>query len=496
MFLDSGWKGLLTGGQGGSGLQTASRGVTLRSMAETLVLGVAAVALCLWLRPRDAFFLEGRFPWPWLVPIFLALRYGSNSAILSSLILLAGWKAARLLHYPLPEAFPKGYFLGGFIAALSCGEFRDLWHSQIRREKTVREHLERRLASLVGAHQTLAQSHERLVADFLTHPPTLRDALAELPAAPGTGVAGATGGTGATGEKGRGADLDSESAHALLILLARFFQIETASLHAVTGGFLRPEPLAYLGPRRELPGRDSMVAASLATGKLCHALIPQSGDGEDPEGGQGAPGPYLVVAPMAPGGSAPVALLLVERMPFFAFQAENLRSLFAVLGYYADRLRTSSVAAPVLSRFPDCPEDFAAEYMRLHRVQAEAGPESALAALIIPGLPGNSLPEGWDAGLRTAGRSADLYWIRPGKERRLLLIALLPFCGETQARIFLTRLPGSSEAEKLVATLTPGDPIRGLEEFLSRCGLPSMPVGAAAIAAGAYAQHPVRTEGA
>lgn len=460
MLLDGGWKGIMQGGSGGQ----AARGGAWRSMGETLFLGVAAVALCLWLRPDDAFFLNG-FPWPWLVPIFLALRYGSNSAILSSLILLAGWKAARLLGYPLPAYFPKGYFLGGFIAALSCGEFRDLWHAQIRREKKVREHLETRLSTLAGAHQTLAQSHERLVSDFLTHPPTLRDALAELPAVAAEGA------------------LDAESAHALLILLARFFQIEAASLHTVTGGLPGAAPLAYIGARRDLAARDPMVAASLSTGKLCHALTPvggvgglgdgSGGVGEAGQGGQDAPGPYLAAVPMASGGAPPLALLVVERMPFFAFQAENLRALFAVLGYYADRLRTSALAAPVLSRFPDCPEDFAAEYMRLHRLRTEAGLESALAALIpLPGSPGNPRYGDWMAGLQSAGRSADLYWLRPAPERGSILIALLPFCGETQARLFLARLPGPPESEKRVAALAPGDPVRALEEFVRRCGLP------------------------
>lgn len=492
MLLDGGWKGLLQGrpgGQEGSGGQAGFPGGGFRSIGETLILGIAAVVLCMWLRPSDAFFLRG-FPWPWLVPIFLALRYGSNSAILASLILLAGWKAARVLHYPLPAEFPKGYFLGGFIAALSCGEFRDLWHSRNRREKKIREHLERRLASLAGAHRTLSQSHERLVADFLTHPPTLRDALAELPTAAGAGT-------------GRDGNLDGESAQALLILLARFFQIEAASLHAVSGGVPGPAPLAYLGPRRELAAKDPMVAAGLASGKLCHALeLPEAGGGKDAagEGLQVAAGPYLAAAPMAPGGGAPLALLVIERMPFFAFQAENLRALFAVLGYYADRLRTSALAAPVLARFPDCPEDFAAEYMRLHRLRAEAGPESALAALSLPGTPGLpgspaiGLPGEWEAGLRTAGRSADLFWLRPGTEKGCLFIALLPFCDETQARVFLARIPGAAEAEKSVATLASGDPVAALEEFVRRCGLPRAAPGADR--AGASNRDPSLMEGA
>jgi hypothetical protein len=164
-----------------------------------------------------------------------------------------------------------------------------------------------------------------------------------------------------------------------------------------------------------------------------------------------------------PGTGLPLALLVVERMPFFAFQEENLRSLFSVVGYYADRLRTAALAAPVLSRFPDCPEEFAAEYMRLHRLQREAGPESTLAALV---LPGDKLPPDWEAGPISPGRSADLFWLRPGPDGGFSLIALLPFCGETQARVFLSRLPEHAAAGKWVAPLAAGEPLPALEGFL------------------------------
>ena len=437
---------LLSGLPWAAVLRGDGRAPGLQSFGETALITAGTVGLCLWLRPSDPFFLASLFPWTWLVPILLALRYGSHSAIFSSLLLLAGWKAARLMHYPLPAGFPKGYFVGGFIAALSCGEFRDLWHAQIHKLKKTKEYLEKRLASLGAAHQTLIQSHGRLMADFLTHPPTLRDALAELP----------------DSMEGR---MDAQSAQALLILLARFFQIESAALHAVEKGRPSPIPLASLGAPRPL-AEDPLVGACLESGRLCHAV----------EGGAHVPGPYLLAAPLAPGVGSVVAVLVVERMPFFAFQAENLRGLFSVLGYFADRLESTALAARVTVRFPDCPGDFAAEYLRLHRLQEEAGLESVLAGL-VPGA--GEDPAAWMAELKSAGRAADIFWKKPITGSGSAIIALLPFCNEEQAWAYLHRLrpdgAGGYAGTTRIRTLAPGNPLDGLELFLASLAPDSVP---------------------
>ena len=55
------------------------------------------------------------------------------------------------------------------------------------------------------------------------------------------------------------------------------------------------------------------------------------------------------------------ALLVVDRMPFFALHEETLQMLNLLLGYYADGLSASALAAPLRARFADCPLDFAFE---------------------------------------------------------------------------------------------------------------------------------------
>ena len=421
---------------------------------ETATVTVGFLGFCLWLRPWDPFFLASLFPWTWLAPILMALRHGSKSALLSSLLLVLAWILARHGFYPLHGEFPKGYFLGGFIASLSCGEFRDLWQAEINREKKAKDHLEHRLASLARSHQVLSLSHDRMQAGLLAHPPTLRDALADLRAA-------------------GPASLDADSAQAFLTLLARFFQLETASLHRMGENGPEAEPIAALGPRRALDETDPLVAGTLDSGRLCHVL--QAAD-------TALPGRYLFAASLETGAGDIRALLAVEKMPFFAFHEENLRALSAILGYYADQEAGAEASARVTQELPDCPPEFAAEYLRLHRLRAESGLESALAAAILPaptpraGLSNPASPDPL-AAAREAGRGMDLFWLRQAPGSGRAVIALLPFCGESQALVFLARLEAKTQAAangagpgRKVAVLASGDPVAELRAFLA--GLP------------------------
>jgi len=384
----------------------------LPAAAESVLLPAICLSLCLWLRPKDPFFLASPFPWIWLAPMLVALRYGSAAALIASLTLAAGWSLAAAKG----SDFPHGFFLGGFITAFLCGEFRDLGLAEVRKERKTREHLGSRLDELGRAHHVLAESHERLMTDFIGHPPTLRDALAEIP-------------------RPLSGNLDAESAQALLVFLARFFQLETAALHLMEEDGLQAAPVATLGHARRLDGMEKLVAACLETRSLCHVLEEEGAPA--PTGAPastGAPGPYLFAAPIACVGGPILAVLAVERMPFFAFQEENLRGLFAALGFYADTLAAGVLAAQVIAQEPDCPGDFAAGYQRLQRLQASAGVPSVLAAKILPAGAVDESP--------VPRRGADLAWRRKLPDGSIALILLMPFCGEEQGLAALARLPG------------------------------------------------------
>ncbi len=436
--------------------------------AETCLLTAVFIGLSVGLRSSDPLFLSAPFPWCWLVPLSLALRYGSNAAILSSALLTAAWFAGRAWHWHVPDQFPTSFFLGGFISSLIAGEFRDVWKSRSRKEQKTLEHVQARLNSLAGAHSVLTQSHERLLTDFLTHPPTLRDALAALP-------------------RPAGGRLDVDSAQALLILLARFFHLQEGAIHRVTGKKIDPAPLAHLGHSRPLDPEDPLIAGCLEAGTLCHALedsVALNGlASEPPERPEGpaaprasARGTYLLAAPLSTGSfllshgdapSEPVAILVVEKMPFFAFQSENLRALNSVLGYYIDHMDEPALAAPIVNRLPDCPEAFAAEYLRLQRLRAEADVESALVAVEIPAA-GHTASE-WLSKAKAVGRGADLFWISKLPSGDYLLRGLLPFAGAAAARAFLTRIGTpvqATDSNAKVRVLGGSDPVEFLADFV------------------------------
>ncbi len=408
----------------------------LTATVESVLLPALCLICSIWLRHHDPFFLASQFPWIWVAPLLVALRHGSLGGLLASLTLFSGWSLAGLVTTMMPMEFPRGFFLGGFITTFIGGEFRDLWQAENRKQRKARHHLAMHLDDLAASHQVLAQSQDRLALDFIAHAPTLRDALAEIP-------------------RPHSGNLDRESAQALLDFLARFFQIETAALHLKDKGGLKAAPLAALGQGRHLDGTEVLIGACLRSRSLCHI-----------ENQPNATGPYLFVAPLISGKGPMLAVLAVENMPFFAFHEENLRHVSAILGYYADTLFATAQAAPVLARLPQCPADFASEYLRLHRLQAEAAMPSVLACRVLA-FEKNESTEAEDFSPRALGmRAMDGLWLHLLPDGRRAYIMLFPFLNVKQGRKALARLSLGAGPE-WVTSMTAHDPVQGLVDFLA-----------------------------
>ena len=146
---------------------------------EAVLFGVAALTLAFWLNPVDPFGTSAEFPWLWLVPAVVAMRYGSVIGLVSVLTYFGGWIALEILRFVTP-VFPQVYFLGGLILALICGQFADVWNSRQRRLRAVNAYLDERLNALTKSHFLLRLSHERLEQDLLAKPLTLRETLVRL----------------------------------------------------------------------------------------------------------------------------------------------------------------------------------------------------------------------------------------------------------------------------------------------------------------------------
>ncbi|WP_043202707.1 PelD GGDEF domain-containing protein [Paraburkholderia acidipaludis] len=380
--------------------------------AETAIITIVALALA-WLCDRaDPLLLKGGFPWLWLVPTLIALRYGVIAGLASGLLLALVWTLA----YPAGTPWPTPFFVGGGVLVILAGHFADTWNVRADRANSVNDYLNERLTALTDNHYLLRLSHERLERDLLTRPTTLRDSINELRQLSGGNAADAA--DAATRLPGTAR---------LIEFVARACQIEVAALYAMSGGKLVAGPLATVGEPFELDAADPLVTLALSSGQLAHL---KSGDI------LGSGSKYIACAPLISASGETRALLVVERMPFLSLNHDNLQLLFVLLGYYGDGLEYARATHDLMDAVPGCPSDFGLEYGRLVQLHQRSGIESSVVALSFPrDEEHDSLFEH----VLRRGRSADLAWPLQ-TSKRSVLVNLMPLADATGVAGYLTRI--------------------------------------------------------
>ena len=152
---------------------------TRAQWVEIVVISFGAVAFSWWVSPADPSLAQQKFPWLWLAPILIALRYGVMPGLLSGSVLVANvWLA---LHWGRLDAdFSAAPLFGGGLLVLLTGEFSDVWRDRNKRMEETYLYVSERLSRLTKRHLLLNLSHDRLEQEMLARPGSLRDALARL----------------------------------------------------------------------------------------------------------------------------------------------------------------------------------------------------------------------------------------------------------------------------------------------------------------------------
>ena len=392
---------------------------------ESLVLCGVAFGFSRWATPSDPFGLHHEFPWLWLVPALLSMRYGTAigiTAVTAFVLLWLSLPRLGLIALPTSAEFPKGFFLGGLILAMICGQFSDLWTSRTRRLRAVNAYLDERLSTLTKNHFLLRLSHERLEQDLLAKPLTLRETLARLRSLTASQRLAST---------QHGGALSLPGTQELIQLLGQSCQLEICALYALdaAGEFL-PEPVAQLGEVSPLDLNDPLLRYCIAEGKLAHVQTEEIAPVERSDSR------YLICAPLMPSTGEPIGLLVVEKLPFFALNDDALQLLSVLIGYYADGVRLGQIAARVLEAVPTCPPDLALDIVRLHRIRIEAGIESSLVALVFAT---DELSLDLFAQVKRLKRGVDLAWELSGSSHSAL-ITLLPLAGTAAVDGYVLRI--------------------------------------------------------
>lgn len=325
---------------------------------EIALFTLGTISLGAWSNPNDPFMVELPFPWLWLAPTVLGLRYGTLAAFGSIGLIAGAWSLWDLLSQNT-SLFPAHFFMGGLILSLIAGEFADVWIVRLKRVREANAYLNERLESLTRRHYLLKLSHERLEQDMLTKPMTLRDSIMHIREIMVTGLQDPAA---------------LPHANAVMSLLAQTCQLEVAALYPVINGKVTTKACATLGTPQDIDLDDSLLTYALEKGELSHLQTEEL---------QAADSRYVVVAPLLATNQKCLGVLVVERMPFLSLNQESLQFLSVLLGYYADNVKLIPLAMKILRDNPTCPIEFASELLRLERVQRESGLPSSITAFVI-----------------------------------------------------------------------------------------------------------------
>lgn len=381
---------------------------------EIIALSLGAVALAWWIRPHDPALALVPFPWLWLVPVLLALRYGVLPGLLGSLVLVVN-QVLALQFGRLSGEFPINTLFGGGLLVLLCGEFSDVWRDRNQRMEETYLYVTERLSRLTKRHLLLNLSHDRLEQEMLARPGTLRDALVRL-----RGLC----------MKDEPAPTGLPAAQGVLQLLSQYVNIESAALYAlvpVNDGYALGPQVASLGEPVTLRQDDELLTLALQQGSLAHIASQETSLPRQTR--------QLVVAPLVAGDDRLIGVLAVTRMPFFSLTTENLQMMLVLLGYYADNLGSMSGVAAVQRLLPDMPVLFAQELARVMHLYRRVHITSHLVVMRFESSQGPEMV----ADFLRIKRGLDLYWqtLDGGTP---VLVVLMPFASTPAKDGFVQRL--------------------------------------------------------
>ncbi len=248
--------------------------------------------------------------WPALsaVPLaFLALRYGSTTAVLGCLswILFCNLLQISLKQTPDPLAIE---YLGPVLISLLCGYFSDLCRESQLANIAARQHDAQLLDEVTQSHHLLQLSHARLEQRVVGGVDTLRESLQRLHASL---IASAN----------QELPLASRGQE-MLLQFDSLTWVQSASLYMVNiDDKVIPKTAAEIGEPPPLQQDGILISEAIAQRKMLavtdvRAALEQKGP--------------LAVAPIVDNDQRVRAIVCVHKVPFLSFNRDNL-ALMAVL---------------------------------------------------------------------------------------------------------------------------------------------------------------------
>lgn len=379
---------------------------------ETLIITGFCFALGAWNQPDDPFYITGNFPWPMVGPILVALRYGFFMALVSSILIVAGLGFYLRFTPGIETAFPLSWAVGVLGLSLVAGEFRDYWERRRSQLEASNAYRESRLDEFTRSYYLLKVSHDRLEQQLAGSSRSLREALRRLYSELDDDI-----------DPG----ISKARANAMLQLLVRYGQLQTAAIYPIEQGKPLDTPLASVGKVSSLPLQDPLLQHALIERKLISIQTEYRSRQADMDT------PYLAVIPMIDADGHFQAICAIEAMPFFNFESKTLRFLAILAGHMADMISEQDASVAT--------EDVARRSFNHHlaRVARDAEQHQLPSALLSLRMPVSIRSQQVSEHIKRIRRGLDLIYETEADNRHHIMV-LMPLTDELGLAGYVQRL--------------------------------------------------------
>lgn len=391
---------------------------------ESVLWPAVVVYLCWLSYPANPFYINDGFPWPWVGPWLIALRYGVGYGFAAAVGLLVAWSLVAS-----DPTFPRLYFLGGAIMTLIAGEFGSYWRMRMTRLQESLDFLNDKVERLTRRLYLVKLSHDELEYEMVDRPGTLRESLIQLRVLMDQQTRKSAGQTGA-------APSPMPGAQTMLDFIVQQCRVDSAAIYSV-----RMEPhleltqVATAGGMEAVSPDDPIVVHALETGHSVHlqdALMSLSKRKQ-----------IIAVTPMISTQGQPFGFMAIGTMPFTSLNNENLQTIAVLLESYSDYLRLTLQADEIRADWPDAPRSLAGEFAWLNRLRLNFGQPSRCAVWRIRHAQEQEMLDYLNE-LHSRGETAWRWPVgrvaREGTSSKPCVIALVPFTDETGMRAYTQRI--------------------------------------------------------
>jgi len=390
-----------------------------RSYAEIAVITIIAILVSYFFNRDDLFCIGANFPWIWLVPVLVALRYGT----LPGIFVIVAFLVSFFAFDPKATISIKAYryaTLGGMLLTIFCGEFNGSWLNSMKRFSQLNDYIQKRLDGLNRAFYLLRISHDRLEQGLIGKPMTLRGILMDLKKL----LIDANG------------QCTQKIAEQFLHVLEQFCSMEQASLHLYQDGKFVVDPIAHIGiEKHDLVIDDPMIQQCLEHNNYNYYAVNQLAKTQETK--------YLAAILLRTYDQKLCGMLVIEKLSFWSLTDETLQTLSVIASYFADDLWEVKKMANFLKVYPDAPPNFSFELKKLQHLNEKFDIDTALCAFIIPpsARQKNILTQ-----IRHLRRGMDAEWYHQQKDRDILFV-LMPFASPVVVEGYRNRFQNFLKSE-------------------------------------------------